>query len=378
MLPCFMRDVYNEGSFTSYTEEELSDILADIELFSMSASFFHRLQGDPRAGQLPGPFLGRLKEEADRTLFRCLLIKRETDELLRIFEREGVEAIPLKGTGFAERYFGHFAARDTTDVDLLVRRDRLQQAIRCAHAAGYVAEETYGKTHYHVQLQKEPLLPGLVPLTVELHWSFDESFKSKLDMERFWSDSQPVPGSRYVRRLTVQDEFYAICIHGIKHRMNSLKYVLDAGQMLMAAGEAIDLPALCGQAERDGTRSGLGMALAIVNRIFPSLAAVGDSPLSREVAYWDYGLIRSMAKGEFDPRSLNFHLRFPLAMLDGRLAKLRYLRYYVVPAPELAEYFVGRLNGERKLALYWRFYRARWRLFQSGRRKSKGKGIHDV
>lgn len=151
-----MNDLYVVHGAFSFTEEEYGQIAEDLDLFSITAQVYHMLKEKGRLGELPLFLQDRLKRKAEATLFQNLLLKTETDRLLRLFEEAELSVMLLKGVHFAETYFGHIGARGTTDIDLLVEPDHLNKAIEIVESAGYGIQETYGSDH-HIVLQKQML-----------------------------------------------------------------------------------------------------------------------------------------------------------------------------------------------------------------------------
>src|SRR5690606_4625227 len=124
----------------------------------------------------------------------------------------GIAVMPLKGTVLAERYYGHFAARGTSDIDLLVRPGQMEEAVRAVQQCGYNRPEASSPVHYHTEWCKDA--PGLPePVTVELHWSFVQQGVANMDVDALWQDADPLGECRHVRMMGPEATFYTLCLH---------------------------------------------------------------------------------------------------------------------------------------------------------------------
>ena len=80
----FLNDLYVDHGAFSFTEEEYGQIAEDLDLFSITAQVYHMLKEKGRLGELPLFLQEHLKRKAEATLFQNLLLKTETDRLLRL------------------------------------------------------------------------------------------------------------------------------------------------------------------------------------------------------------------------------------------------------------------------------------------------------
>lgn len=85
---------------------------------AVAPQVFHILKQQGRLNQIPTFFRDSLKEAFNDTCIQNIFIKNQTEQLLQKLEDDRIDVIPLKGTRFAEKYFGHTGARRTSDIDL--------------------------------------------------------------------------------------------------------------------------------------------------------------------------------------------------------------------------------------------------------------------
>lgn len=107
------------------------------------------------------------------------MLMRELQRVLHVFNNAGIEAIVLKGAALAQTVYENIALRPMGDVDLLVRRDYMKQAVQVLRELDYtVLIHNYAR--YHVVLHRREL-------ALELHWDLIEGRQLP-----WWQHVQPI------------------------------------------------------------------------------------------------------------------------------------------------------------------------------------------
>ncbi|MFS0723907.1 nucleotidyltransferase family protein [Paenibacillus sp. 1P07SE] len=271
-----------------------TDLLQEIDQFSMHAQIYHLMMRHPHISKrLPEQVQQSFKRAHDQTAIQNLMLQHTERQILRRFDEHRILAMPLKGTRFAERFFGSIAARATSDVDLLVQPAHLDQAIALITNMGFTLDKIL---HNHAVLYR-PITPT-IPLMIELHWTLDKPHLSELRDAPFWESSLPMEGYSGIRELDSQSTFYFMILHGMRHRMDSPRYLVDLAQMLFYHGEAIDLQDLAVRAREDRTLRRVQGALSIVYQQFPRLHDLKPLPFPVMETYWTYEAIYDRKRGK--------------------------------------------------------------------------------
>ncbi|RXZ81468.1 hypothetical protein EBB07_14150 [Paenibacillaceae bacterium] len=312
MIP-LLQSIYDPALALPEDEHFYRLALDDINLFSVHSQFYHALHKSGKLGGTPEFFSGHLKRNYEATMYQNLVFRHTEYKVLQKFEEKQIFAIPLKGTRFAERYFGHFAARGTSDIDLLVKPEQLQEAIAAVKGMGFKLDKMI---HNHAVLYR--LIEGTHhPLMVELHWTLDKKYCSELKDKPFWEESRPLEAYRYIRELSTQHTFYFIILHSMRHRMESIRFVMDISQILFNAGDEIDFPRLLQQAEGDCTLRRIQIALSIVYNQLPVLQHIKPLPFSPAPAVWNYNMIRNRLRGIKSVQEYHYRLFFRFGIFDS-------------------------------------------------------------
>ncbi|MFB3161353.1 nucleotidyltransferase family protein [Neobacillus sp. 179-J 1A1 HS] len=259
-------------------------VLRDIENDGIQSQVYFLLKQNGMLTQTPTFFQAYLKEKYDKGLFQNLFIKNQTDLLLKKFEEQGINVIPLKGVYFADKYFGHIGARATSDIDLLVRFQDVNKAIESVIALGFLVEEEPIPGHFHCSFSKR-LPHSLIPLVVELHWGLVKEETSKFDINEIWYESKVIGEYLHVRELSDLHCFYMICLHGWRHNLDALKYFIDIIQMIHQYKDERDFEELFKMAESHQTFKRLTRTLSIVYEQFPHLNKVVKLPFKRKTLW---------------------------------------------------------------------------------------------
>ncbi|WP_421535641.1 nucleotidyltransferase family protein [Priestia sp. D3YE.R1] len=288
----FIQSLYDQSRPLPENPDDYSAILEDIEYFHLSATIYSLLKQQGRMEQTPTYFRNQLKAEYQAVLYNNLYIKNQLKLILDTFEANDICAIPLKGILFNETYFGHFSARRTTDIDILIRKEDMEKAIRCIEELEYDTEGEYSSHHFHRSFGK--VIPhSPVPLAIELHWDLLKEESSSLEIEQFWQHSAPLEGYKHIKQLSEVHTFYMICLHGWKHGMDSLKYFIDIIQTIHVLNHKIDYNALFKIAKNDQTLKRLTSTLTVVYNQFPHLDQINNLPFNKKSKiWWDYQEIR--------------------------------------------------------------------------------------
>ncbi|RAV22104.1 nucleotidyltransferase family protein [Paenibacillus contaminans] len=292
MLVEFLQALYTRRPFHTENQETYKTIACEMKKAAVAPQLFTLMKHTGSLEKAPDFFLRELRHAYELTVYQNLFLLSEEQRIRNCFESNKIEVIPLKGTRFAERVFGDFAARGTGDIDLLVRTSQMPSAIAYLQALGYTQDDEQAKDHFHLTFSK-PLESSNESVCVELHWNLVKERTSRLRIEEFWHDAACLKGFIFNKELSVQHTFHAICLHGANHYMDSLKHVLDIVQMIEKFADEIDMDKLLQDARRDLHFTKVRFALSSAYRTFPHLQAIKPVQLDETSRFWKYVTTRN-------------------------------------------------------------------------------------
>lgn len=195
---------------------------------------------------LPDKLLDLCHQIYTETGLQNALRLNELASLLSGLSAEGIDVILLKGAALAERVYGNIALRPMCDIDLLVRKADVRQALALLQDAGYrvggseVAPETKLEFENEVLLQN----PDRPDWVVELHWSLFDSpyYQAYLSEDILWAAAEPavIEGSA-VYVLSPEHELLHLSGHlMLHHRGAGLLWWNDVAECLHHYGSGLD------------------------------------------------------------------------------------------------------------------------------------------
>lgn len=282
-----IKAIYESQAPLSHNDHFYHKALQDIEHDGIASQVYVLLKQQGRLEQTPSFFQAWLKENYDKGLYQNLLIKNQTDLILKTFEDHGLDVVPLKGVYFAEKFFGHIGARATSDIDILIKYQDLEKAVQSIRILGFSVEEPEIPGHFHCSFSKQ--LPySTMPLVVELHWSLIKENTSSFDIDDLWDKAKPVEFFSRIKELSPNYTFYMICLHGWRHNLDSMKYFLDIIQVLNKYREEIDFEEIFTCAAYHQTLTRMIRTLSIVYQQFPHLNNMKNLPFKKKKNLWKY------------------------------------------------------------------------------------------
>lgn len=185
--------------------EELEGVLSWQRLLALCGSRLLESHRD----EVPEAFAAAVEAEMADNRRRGLVLDHVTGTTELALERRGIPALVLKGPGLAQRVYGDLGLRSaSSDVDLLVRADQLDEAMEVVRAAGYAPYDDVqwagGLPHYHYGLASNAPVPHRLELHWRVHW-YEKRFAADV-----LARSEQVPGLG--RRLRPVDELATLLV----------------------------------------------------------------------------------------------------------------------------------------------------------------------
>lgn len=125
------------------------------------------------------PIAKKLAEEQFLAIYRVENLQYELGRLKKGFDASDIEYIVLKGS-FLREIYPEAWMRTSSDIDILVKREKFDVAVACAESIGYSSD---GKRGYHdVSLFSDS------GFHIELHFSINEPCRNQVNvlLERVW------------------------------------------------------------------------------------------------------------------------------------------------------------------------------------------------
>ncbi len=241
-----------------------------------------------RSGNVPPDIFGRLRSLFEVFGLQNLLHVSVLLGALRALGEAGVTATPYKGPALAAFLFRDIALRQFSDIDLLVRPCDALRARRVLLDQGYIpsrrisdrAEAAYVRFHCGFSFAVES------QFIVDLNWRV---------APWYWRLPE-IPDSAWkgLGRLSLtgvsvpwfapEDLLFVLCLHGCKHKWDSMKWVVDVAELVRIQTD-LDWREVIENARRTGSERMVFLGLFLANELLDArlpadvLAAVRSKPL---------------------------------------------------------------------------------------------------
>jgi putative nucleotidyltransferase-like protein len=298
-----------------------------------------------------------------------------TSELLRVhaeLKERGIEALPLKGASIASEIYGDLGLRPFSDIDLLVRREQIQQAESAVSELGYVPEFTIPPQHRErwMKQQCEVTFRRSGTIRLELHWDISHPhFALDTGVEDFWGRLSTVRiGDATLPALSSTDLLFTLIVHGTRHAWSRMMWAVDVAELLRRS-PAIDWETFWQNAESRGAARMMATGIELVRRAFgvsvPGEFAgrahgdlLADNLAEQVMAHWSKGF-EALQADELEPTALWRH-RWILHTREDRAQRWSYARRLVTMTGE-EEFGAVRLPGMfsplYKVVRFWNIFR---------------------
>ncbi|HZQ02107.1 MAG TPA: nucleotidyltransferase family protein [Reyranella sp.] len=209
---------------------------------------------------------------------RALLFTEEIRRLARLFEGEGIRYAVFKGVVLARQLYGDPAAREYSDIDVIVPAARMADAERALAALGYraVQGEPAFRHMFLSSLRQYSLVRDDGLVAVDLHWEFSGAHVPfPLSAAEIWPKVEALSiGGQAVRTLAGGDLALLLAGHGTKERWRCLEWINDFAH-LIARHPELDWSCVHARARAAGCGGSVTLGAALAERVL-DLELPGD------------------------------------------------------------------------------------------------------
>jgi Uncharacterised nucleotidyltransferase len=211
--------------------------------------------GDPGRNLLSEAYRG--------TWMRNQQMVHQGRKLLEVLHAADVDTVLLKGASVIMLDYASVGARPMADLDVLVRPEKVAEALEALSALGRRPAGTSAPAR--LDLLHADTFPGAGAPTLEVHWRTIEHREPEEDLWRHTvpTDFAGVP----TRSLCATDRLLHVCVHGLTpSEPPALRWVTDA--LAIMGRHEVDWPRLLDQARRREVTLPMSLALGYLQSRF--------------------------------------------------------------------------------------------------------------
>lgn len=183
------------------------------------------------------PLLGTLEKLHHYHRYRNQVLLHRAGEAAAAFRSADIPTLVLKGAALAVLHYGSLGARPMEDVDLLVPRPRIHDAMRVLREAGFAPGTP--SPEERIAIRHAELFQDGAGRGVDLHWY--ALWQQPFDDDDFWQGAVSMPlGGETVLALNPVDQILHACVHGAGwNPVSPIRWVADA-MIVLRSAETVD------------------------------------------------------------------------------------------------------------------------------------------
>ena len=248
--------------------EEWQAVVQAARRHRVSPLLFDKLKALHGANVVPAKVLVSLREDYLGNAVRNLRLYRELHKIVTALHAEDIPVIVLKGAFLAELVYRGIASRTMGDLDLLVPRENLGEAVAILNSLGYQPRRS---VDIDVALRFSHHLVACVrsgaSAPVEIHWNLVRS-RDDLTISpcEFWEHSLPETiGGVQVRVLCPEHLLLHLCHHIANHHVFELglRPLCDIAETLRCYGKTLNWSVVLQRAQQWRSQRGVFLALRL-------------------------------------------------------------------------------------------------------------------
>jgi hypothetical protein len=297
--------------------------------------------------QLIPPAVGKtIQDSFQSNARRNLLLVLELVDILRLLASKNIAVVPFKGPPLAEALYGNIALRQCSDLDLFIRPDDLAAGINTLVSEGYspVLQLSPPQQTAWVRSQYEYGLVSPSGALIEFQWAIvPRYFSLPLGTEQLWQGLRTIRiGGLDVLTLSPENLLLVLCIHGGKHRWNTLVWLSDIAEIIQLHAD-LDWDYAVRQARVHRAERMLLLGLSLTHTVFGTALPENISVRLTEdksVVRLNRQVCQTLIRGS-EPGELAAHV-FLIRTRERWIDKIRYILRFTL-SPTSVEWSLVRL-----------------------------------
>lgn len=224
---------------------------------------------------IPPHVMQILNNEYRKNTIKMLQLSGEMEQVDKLFQKNQIRALFLKGPAIAYELFGDISLRMSKDLDILVPEKDLDEIEILLLNIGYEKEELptvlneikwrYRHIAYFHPQKK---------IQIEIHWRLNPRSMKEPTFEELWERKQISSLTKHsISFLGKEDLFLYLIVHGARHGWFRLRWLKDIDQIVR---NRVDYKKFIQLAKKYGQKHLVGQALLLSKQLF-------NTPLDKDV-----------------------------------------------------------------------------------------------
>ncbi|WP_424016484.1 nucleotidyltransferase domain-containing protein [Halorientalis pallida] len=229
------------------------------------------------AGFTPDRIKSKLAADRHRTARQNLEYSQSLIDVCSMLSENGIPVIPYRGPVLSHMTYDDVSYRTFGDIDLLVRRDDIDDIKRLLHKKGYApfywlsSTETLSRTQewaYTKFCRDYRFRNETGSVMIELHWKvLSTDFPTNVTLGSVWDRRENAQiGGQDIHTLSTEDRLFMLSIHGSRHNWTRLQWIVDIAELLRT--DSVDWSTVLRWAREQNCRRMFALGPLLANRIY--------------------------------------------------------------------------------------------------------------
>lgn len=207
---------------------------------------------------VPDGIKQRLKEKATFVTRKNLHHLKALIHLAKLFK--DIDWLPYKGVVLAQTAYNNLSTRQSSDIDILIRKEDYYQVKEILQNAGFFCSELPPQVEknllrYNCEQKFQFFIDGQLQFDLDLHWQIgNQALQLDFILDDFIPYTSPVDlYEQSIQQLTPEALLFITCLHhGGKENWWSLKYLADVAAILTNFQQEFDWDVVIKLAKQKG------------------------------------------------------------------------------------------------------------------------------
>ncbi len=231
---------------------------------------------------VPDEIYSRIQNLCVENTTRSLILSAALIRLLRLFEKNQIQALPFKGPVLSRMIYGTEDARNFTDLDILVSKENAVRARELLLLNGFSTDLSISESQLKFYLEKEnyfQFFNEAGTVNIDLHWELTGRYaQHSVCLEEIMPHGRSITFcSQSIPAMGYEDTLIYLCVHGSRNCWEKLEMLFSVAAMIRFHSSFFVWENVLEKAEVMGVKKMVLVALLLVKDTFhislPELAA---------------------------------------------------------------------------------------------------------
>lgn len=268
--------------FYSFSDHDWEEFWKVSRIHSVTELMYSRIKALNIVRHFPDNVLDRFRNLVYPSASANSWLLKTGKEVTQKLLENGIETLALKGFFLQQVVYADDEIRPMNDIDLLVRREQIPDAIEILYESGFRVLSHFDPTFENDDIKHVPPMQNEYGQTLELHWNLlEENEPFSIDMDQLWEHKTCY--SDRLWGLSVEHLIVHLAIHGsYQHYLRlGLRSLLDLNRVIEKFGDEIEWEQVLLSAKAWNAEKSLWISLKLTQK-YLSLDLPEDILLSLE------------------------------------------------------------------------------------------------